>query len=433
MESNSTLVKIESPQIQTSLLSTGWNLPAQITEDDWKQAGSFLMQVNQARQWWLGDWWNACKWGDGKAACEEVGVNHNLAEKCGVVAKNFKSFRRRKDLTFTHHQDVCTVDNTTIQDQLLDWCLTGSKRKSVRELREKVQEYLEKKDWEDFDAEILLDNDQAKKLTKAHKDLADLQAKLDQKITPSLDNLIPQLKSLLDKEDITKRVALTYSQLSEEEQKTAFITEDTKLFLLRELNRLEREKATMAESATKAHEKADAMQTSFDDAVGKSTQEILSAKDKEIEIAKKELAQAKIEAREQLEESIRSAVDREYQDEIIKATKEKEKAEKAKKDAQDKASAAYVAQGDLEHEVKKLKEQLEMDNPTNVDLAMEKQIQSVANSVSFVLKRLRQDMLTIGGGMERSIMAMEEIKKEISQKLTELLGDSEQIITISGE
>ena len=274
---------------------------------------------------------------------------------------------------------------------------------------------------------------QAKDLVKAHKDLADLQAKLDQKITPSLDNLIPELKTLLDKENITNRVALIYSQLSKDEQGTALTTEKSKLFLLDEIRRMEREKYSLSQTATKAHEKADAMQVSFDDAVGKSTQEILSAKDKEIEIAKKELAQAKIEAREQLEESIRSAVDREYQDEIIKATKEKEKAEKAKKDAQDKASAAYVAQGDLEHEVKKLKEQLEVNNPTNVDLAMEKQIQSVANSVSFVLKRLRQDMLTIGGGMERSIMAVEEIKKEISQKLTELLGDSEQIITISGE
>jgi len=274
---------------------------------------------------------------------------------------------------------------------------------------------------------------QAKDLVKAHKDLADLQAKLDQKITPSIDNLIPKLRSLFDKEKITKRLALVYSQLSHEEQKTALSTEEMKLFLLKELERLDQEKAVVVENENIAHRKADAMQASFDDAVGKSTQEILSAKDKEIEIAKKELAQAKIEAREQLEESIRSAVDREYQDEIIKATKEKEKAEKAKKDAQDKASAAYVAQGDLEHEVKKLKEQLEMDNPTNVDLAMEKQIQSVANSVSFVLKRLRQDMLTIGGGMERSIMAVEEIKKEISQKLTELLGDSEQIITISGE
>ena len=61
MESNSTLVKIESPQIQTSLLSTGWNLPAQITEDDWKQAGSF-----------------------------------------------------------SHHREVCPIDDQAIQDQLLE-------------------------------------------------------------------------------------------------------------------------------------------------------------------------------------------------------------------------------------------------------------------------------------------------------------------------
>ena len=106
MESNSTLVKIESPQIQTSLLSTGWNLPAQITEDDWKLAGSFLMQVNQARQWWLGDWWNACKWGDGKAACEEIGVDYQTATDCGWVASSFQISRRREILTFSHHRII---------------------------------------------------------------------------------------------------------------------------------------------------------------------------------------------------------------------------------------------------------------------------------------------------------------------------------------
>ena len=92
------LVKIESPQITTSLMATGWDLPTAMTETDWKRAGSFLMQVNQARQWWLGDWWNACKWGDGKAACEEVGVDYQTARLCGHVSTNFELLRRRNKL-----------------------------------------------------------------------------------------------------------------------------------------------------------------------------------------------------------------------------------------------------------------------------------------------------------------------------------------------
>jgi len=126
---DNTLVKIESKQVQTSLMVTGWELPSTMTETDWKQAGSFLMQVNQARQWWLGDWWNACKWGDGEAACKEIGVSYQTAQDCGWVAASFQISRRREKLTFSHHRETCPIENQTIQDQLLEWCLSDKKRK----------------------------------------------------------------------------------------------------------------------------------------------------------------------------------------------------------------------------------------------------------------------------------------------------------------
>jgi hypothetical protein len=31
-------------------------------------------------------------------------------------------FRRRNKLTFTHHEEVCVIDEPAIQDQMLDWC-----------------------------------------------------------------------------------------------------------------------------------------------------------------------------------------------------------------------------------------------------------------------------------------------------------------------
>ena len=141
------LMKIETPQLKTTLSAIGWNLPANMTEEDWKNAGSFLVQVDQARQWWLGDWWNGCSWGEGQSACAEIGVDYQTAQNCGQVAKKFQISRRREKLSFSHHAEVCPIDDPAMQDKLLDWCLSGPKRKTVRELREKVQAFLAMKDW----------------------------------------------------------------------------------------------------------------------------------------------------------------------------------------------------------------------------------------------------------------------------------------------
>lgn len=284
---------------------------------------------------------------------------------------------------------------------------------------------------------IRVDHKMVDELKAKDKELQEIKARLDEKITPSIENLIPRLKELFDKGQIQKKVALTYSQLPQEEQKIFVQIEEYKSFSQRELKRLDDERLALSEKENEAHRKADealkqvaTMQNQFEEAIGKGTQEILAAKDKEIELAKKEVAQAKVDIRAQIETSIRAAVDLEYQDEIIKAREDKEKAEKAKKEAQDKASAAHRRQGELEHDVKKLEEQIEVNNPTNVDLAMEKQIRSLENSVYFLIRDLKNDMAKIGGGMERSIAAMEVLRDGISHKLTELMEDSEAIINV---
>jgi hypothetical protein len=98
--------------------------------------------------WWLGDWWNAgVQWGDGKAACEELGIDYGSAANAGRVAKVFQCSRRREHLSFRHHTEVCAIDDPTVQDRLLDWCAepldaTGKPR-STRDLREAVRQYLD--------------------------------------------------------------------------------------------------------------------------------------------------------------------------------------------------------------------------------------------------------------------------------------------------
>lgn len=145
------LIKVEG---QTGLTATGWDL-ANINEDQWNDAGNLLVRLDQARQWWLGDWWNACQWGDGKDACEGLGINYENARVCGHVSATIELLRRRNNLTFSHHREVCPIDDPTMQDKLLDWA--EAEKASVKGLRSKVQAYMAMADWDESEKERRFD------------------------------------------------------------------------------------------------------------------------------------------------------------------------------------------------------------------------------------------------------------------------------------
>src|SRR5262249_54246310 len=113
------------------------------------QAARALQRVHEAPQWWLGDWWNAgVKWGEGQAVCETVGLHYGTVRNAGVVAGHIQLSRRRDNLSFRHHAEVCVLDDREVEDRFLLWCeepleKTG-KARSVRELREAIQDYLDR-------------------------------------------------------------------------------------------------------------------------------------------------------------------------------------------------------------------------------------------------------------------------------------------------
>lgn len=136
------------------LTGTGWLLPEDLTEEQWDAAGDLLAKVEQSKQWWLGDWWNAGQqdgWGDGKEACERHEFNYETARKAGKVCSAFQLCRRRHNLTFSHHDEVCAIDDPAVQDRMLDWCeettADTGKPRSTRDLREQVRAYLDDQGW----------------------------------------------------------------------------------------------------------------------------------------------------------------------------------------------------------------------------------------------------------------------------------------------
>jgi hypothetical protein len=383
---DNTLVKIESPQIQTSLTQTGWDLPTAMTETDWKQAGSFLMQVNQARQWWLGDWWNACKWGDGKAACKEVGIEYDTAKMCGQVSRSFKLCRRIHNLTFSHHREVCPIEDQVMQDQLLDWCLSGKKRKSVRDLREKVQKYLEKKDWEDFDATVILEDNiqDSKALTESYKLVEELKAentrlKEDNK-TPApatLNNLIPDVEELLENKRIMPAMARKISTMTDEGQQawlTIFVSKNSVENQLREKTQ--------------------------------KVKELESRPEPEPKIVEKEVIPLNIS--EKLKKAEKSLA------KVKKAESDVKKAENDTKDIRANLDAVSNEKHQLEYEISKLKKQLEVDNPNNVDLARAKSIKETFDLIKNEIIHFQKDRATCGGGMRHSIAAFDDVISDLT-------------------
>jgi N6-adenosine-specific RNA methylase IME4 len=128
------------------VLPTGWDLPGDLTEIEWRSAGELLGKVERSVSWWLGDWWafGETRYGERKAIVEDQdwdGPSYQTCFNASNVAKRFELNRRRLSLGFSHHAEVASLPSDEA-DALLDWCEetireTGKPR-STRELRGEV-------------------------------------------------------------------------------------------------------------------------------------------------------------------------------------------------------------------------------------------------------------------------------------------------------
>ena len=141
---------------QGELTRTGWKLPDKLTFEQWRDSGLLIDKVDQAKQWWLGDWWNAgVSWGKGQDACETIGIPYQTARNAGTVAGAFQLSRRRDNLSFSHHVEVMSINDAAMQDKFLEWCISDengdplAKPRSVRDLRDAIRAYLTDQGWTD--------------------------------------------------------------------------------------------------------------------------------------------------------------------------------------------------------------------------------------------------------------------------------------------
>jgi hypothetical protein len=74
--------------------------------------GAKIGTYSNATAWWLGDWllYGKMKYGRRyKAAIEVTGLDYQTLRNYAVVARRFDPARRRSELSFQHHAEVCAM------------------------------------------------------------------------------------------------------------------------------------------------------------------------------------------------------------------------------------------------------------------------------------------------------------------------------------
>jgi hypothetical protein len=107
--------------------------------DRWKSVGARIAAYSDAASWWLGDWltFGQAKYGRRyKEGIALTGLEYQTLRNYATVARRFDLSRRRDNLSFQHHAEVCSLTDDQ-QDQWLD--LAAGNQWSKSELRRRIR------------------------------------------------------------------------------------------------------------------------------------------------------------------------------------------------------------------------------------------------------------------------------------------------------
>jgi hypothetical protein len=118
---------------------TGLSFDPLLPFEAWRMLGTRIARHASASAWWLGDWlaYGQMKYGRRyKAAIADTGLDYQTLRNYAVVARRFELSRRRDNLTFHHHAEVCALPDAE-QDRWLNLASTHgwSKTELRRQLR----------------------------------------------------------------------------------------------------------------------------------------------------------------------------------------------------------------------------------------------------------------------------------------------------------
>jgi hypothetical protein len=106
---------------QLRFTSTGASFDPRLPFHAWQEIGRKVGRHASTTGWWLGDWlaFGQFKYGPRyREAIAATGLDYQTLRNYATVARRFEPARRRADLSFQHHAEVCALPNED-QDRLL--------------------------------------------------------------------------------------------------------------------------------------------------------------------------------------------------------------------------------------------------------------------------------------------------------------------------
>lgn len=119
-----------------SIKETGIAFVEDLTFEQWQALGEHIRRRVDGYQWAIGDFINAGKeeWGDYYTTATEItGYSVSSLRKFSMVSEKYSLFRRRNNLTYSHHLEAMLSDDPD------HWLIEAENRNlSVRQLRDEI-------------------------------------------------------------------------------------------------------------------------------------------------------------------------------------------------------------------------------------------------------------------------------------------------------
>lgn len=127
------------PERKARSTRTGIKFDPLLPFETWQALGVKIGTYANATGWWMGDWLNYGQQQYGrryKDAIAITGLEYQTLRNCAAVARRFELSRRRDDVSFQHHAEVCALEDKE-QDRWL--ARAASEGWSRNELRRRVR------------------------------------------------------------------------------------------------------------------------------------------------------------------------------------------------------------------------------------------------------------------------------------------------------
>ncbi len=262
----------------------------------------------------------------------------------------------------------------------------------------------------------------AKELAAENKEIEALKAKLAEKeeqlllvTKPTIYPLMSNIQELLNKGQIMPAKAKALQTLTAEGQSVWFTEYVSKFSLENQLNEERRTAQKALEKAMKAIEEKEAAIAKLSEVTeNPQTAEIIAKHELQLKHMKERYEMDLRESEKRIAREATEFQAKVHREKIEEAIKAKEKAERDAKQKNDHYNALAAESHKLKSKIESLEEQLEVNTPTNIDLARARAIKEATELFHNQLIRFEDDRKTCGGTMEKSLAAVDNAISTLS-------------------